>query len=200
MFNLPARSLHNLFQSSLCHCRFPSYYGTDVHWFVIYSQGSFNLLVIILHNVLPCHCQEAQWNWTELGYWKDGAQERKRMREEGWDRKAECVDEERNGVNVWKNVFSERKRESHGCRVWHCPSFTTVPVSPVALQHISTQLINAAITTIASVFEDWRKKKRKSTMMIHIKFLFNAVLSFSLVLALIAWNKQFWDMMAWWWN
>ena len=44
------------------------------------------------------------------------------------------------------------------------------------------------------------KKKRKSTMMIHIKFLFNAVLSFSLVLALIAWNKQFWDMMAWWWN
>lgn len=49
----------------------------------------------------------------ELGCWEEkGLQKIKRIET------AQCVDEERNGVNVRKRMcFSERKRESHGCRV-----------------------------------------------------------------------------------
>lgn len=37
---------------------------------------------------------------NRAGKWEDGMQNRKRAHERGRDRKAECVDEERNGVNV----------------------------------------------------------------------------------------------------
>ena len=89
---------------------------------------------------------------------------------------------------MYEKVFSEkRKRESRGCRVWHCPSFTTAPVSPVALQHISTQLINAAITQPSPA-----SLKTEATM-IHIKCAIGAALRFSLVLV---WRQTVRGM--WW--
>lgn len=36
------------------------------------------------------------------------------------------------GLMQYRMCFSKRKSGSHGCRVWHCPSFTTVPKSPVS--------------------------------------------------------------------
>lgn len=82
------------------------------------------------------------------------------------------------GLMYERMLFSRRKRESHGCRLWHCPSFTTVPVSPVALQHISTQLINASVTTISSPFEDYGEKKKINSDDPYRNFLFDAAPSF----------------------
>lgn len=66
----------------------------------------------------------------------------------GGGKEAGPADEERNGVNVVKNVFFSQtgKGEDTAAGSDTVPVFTTVPLSPVAPQHIPTRLINVAIT------------------------------------------------------
>lgn len=83
-------------------------------------------------------------------------QEMKSRKEGAMERRGALIRKE-TGL-MYEPMSFHREGEKRGCGVRHCPSFYTVPVSPVAPQNISTRLINATITTIASNFEGWKKK------------------------------------------
>uniref|UniRef100_A0A8C5I305 RING-type domain-containing protein n=1 Tax=Gouania willdenowi TaxID=441366 RepID=A0A8C5I305_GOUWI len=57
-----------------------------------------------------------------------------------------------------RNSHVKRKKGKPWLQGLTLPHFHSQPQSPVGSQHISTKMINAAITTSARLFEEWRRK------------------------------------------
>lgn len=123
----------------------------------------------------------------------DGKQKFKRWCE----RKAGSVDEERNGVNVWENVFLWKRRGKLWLRGLILSQFFLHRLYLLwLLSTLSPSWLMPPSQPSQVSLKTWRRKCIV-VRMIHIQFLFVIAPSFTLVLVLIAWDKRFWDS---WWN